>query len=144
MGRRKCRVILTLMVAGSIALTGCKKEAEQIVSKPLETVKGAGVAASASPTPSPTVRRTATPSPAPTNDDEEFVKGITDEELEAMPVWQQVGIGGALWAGVVASAVVVGYWIYKRFCRKPVEVASDDIIPEPPKTTGVAPVADGK
>jgi hypothetical protein len=60
MGRRKCRVILTLIVAGSIALTGCKKEADQIVSKPLDTVKGSAIASS----PSPSVRHSPTPSPS--------------------------------------------------------------------------------
>jgi hypothetical protein len=123
MGRRKCRVILSLMVAGCIVLTGCKKEAEQIVSKPMDTLKGGAVAAS--PTPSPTARRTPRPSasasPAPTNIDE-FVKGIEDDEFQAMPVWQQVGVVAALSAGVLA----VIYWII-RCCRKPKEEVSDDV-----------------
>jgi hypothetical protein len=117
MGRRKCRVILTLIVAGSIALTGCKKEADQIVSKPLDTVKGATVAASASPTPkpSPTVRRTATPRPSaspsasasPILTDKETLKGAVEEEIYN-PLWLKV-LTGFL---ALAMVALLGFAIY--------------------------------
>jgi hypothetical protein len=126
MGRRKCRIILTLVVAGSIALTGCKKEAEQIVSKPLGEVKGTAVAVRHTPTPTPS----ASPSASPIPTDEEYVKGEFDEN---MPVWQQVGNVLVL----TAMAVIVIYWIL-RWCRKPAPVVEDAGVPS---VSGAAKVA---
>jgi hypothetical protein len=104
--------VLVLVFAFSIALTGCKKEAEQIVSKPLDTVKGAAVAASASPTPTPsqTVIRTATPTPSasasPIPADKEALKGAGEEIYN--PLWLKALT--VFLATAMATMLAVGFY----------------------------------
>jgi hypothetical protein len=111
MGRRKCRIFLALTVAFSLVLTGCKKEADQIVSTPLGEIKGA-VAAS----PSPTVIHTPSPSASAIPTDEEYVKGAVgagvaeyDDDLATIGRWVAVGVFSAL-------ALAIVHAIY-RMCK---------------------------
>jgi hypothetical protein len=107
------RSLLVLFLAFSIVLGGCKKEADQIVSKPLDTVKGSAIAAS--PSPSPTVIQTSTPtpsaSPSPVADDEEYVKGAAGAGIDeaGMPIWRRVAIG-VVAIGAIAFVI---YGIYR-------------------------------
>jgi hypothetical protein len=104
--------VLIAVMAFSIVLSGCKKEADQIVSKPLEAVKGSVVAASSTPTPrpSPTVVRTATPRPSasasPIPSDKEVLKGAVEEIYN--PIWLRV-VSGLI---ALAMATLLGVAIF--------------------------------
>jgi uncharacterized lipoprotein NlpE involved in copper resistance len=95
--------VLVLVFAFSLVLTGCKKEADQIMSKPLSEAQGSVVA-----------HHTPTPSPIPT--DEEYVKGAVgagvaeyDDDVATIGRWVAVGVFSAL-------ALAIAHAIY-RMCK---------------------------
>jgi hypothetical protein len=59
--------VLFFVMAFSLVLTGCRKEANQVVSRPLSEAQGIVVAASPTPTPTPRPTRSPTPTPSPSD-----------------------------------------------------------------------------
>jgi hypothetical protein len=69
MRRRECRIFVVLAMAFSLVFAGCKKEADRVVSRPLNEVQGSVVATpTPTPSPSPSVRATVSPTPKGADD----------------------------------------------------------------------------
>jgi hypothetical protein len=101
--------VLIAVMAFSLGFAGCRKEANQVVSRPLNEVQGSVVA-----TPTPT------PSPSPISEDEEFVRGAGGGRT---PFWLRVVEGSALICGI-ALVIYGGYRVY-RWWHRPVEARID-------------------
>jgi hypothetical protein len=98
--------LLIIVMAFSLAFSGCRKEAEQIVSRPLNEVKDSVVVASPTPTPTPIPSPSPSGSPSPT-------------EVNKV-LWDLVGGAGELlymWAVAFAIAggaavLILAYHVY--------------------------------